>query len=51
MFLSFVDTAVEFPLDRAACYQENLQRNSQFEVYPVLTVWITQKVRTKHPWV
>ena len=22
MLLSFADTAVEFPLDRAACYQE-----------------------------
>ena len=28
MFLSFADTAVKFPLDRAACYQENLQKSS-----------------------
>ena len=48
MFLSFADTAVEFPLDRAACYQEKLQRSSQLEVYSVLTIWITQRVRTKH---
>ena len=42
MFLSLADTAIEFPLDRAACYEENLQGSSQLEVYPVLTVWIMQ---------
>ena len=46
MFLSFADTAVEFPLDRATCYLENLPRSSHFEVYSVLTVWITQRVTT-----
>ena len=51
MFLSFTDTGIEFALDRAACYQERLQRSSQLEVYYFLSVWITQKVKTKHCWV